>query len=330
MKPVLGIGLGDPAGVGPELIAKIAADGFLGRECAPLLLGDGRVLSAGMRAAGVSFPVREITRSEDFEPERGITILRAGEIDPADYSVGRVDVVCGKAVAEVFLKAIELLEKGAIAGFAYAPANKEALKKAGFAFQDELSFFAHHMKYDGRYGEVNVVEGVMTSRVTSHIPHRDVGPSLTAAKILESIRFLNATAAGSGIVGPRLAVAALNPHCGEGGLCGREEIEVIAPAVEEARREGIAVEGPLSADTVFSRAFRGDFDAVVTMYHDQGQIALKLREFAQGVTVLGGLPFPVVTVGHGTAFDIAGKNIAKTDAMRNAVSMASRMARAAR
>jgi len=170
-----------------------------------------------------------------------------------------------------------------------------------------------------------VCGSLWTSRVTSHVPLRDVADLLTQEKIREVARLLHRTIASSGIAAPRIAVAGLNPHAGEGGLLGTEEIDIIAPVVAQLRSEGFDVIGPLPADTLFVAARRGDFHAVVTMYHDQGQIAMKLMGFERGVTVAGGLPAIITTPAHGTAFDIAGKGTADPGAMREAIRIACEM-----
>ncbi len=167
---------------------------------------------------------------------------------------------------------------------------------------------------DAAYGEMNVVDGVWTTRVTSHIPLIKVGENLSKEGILSMIRLSDKACREAGIEEPRIAVAALNPHCGEGGLCGEEEQTLILPAVEEAKAEGYPVAGMYSADVIFVKAFESELDAVVTMYHDQGQIALKLKGFDHAVTILGGFPVPIGTPAHGTAYDIAGTGEAKEHA----------------
>lgn len=171
-----------------------------------------------------------------------------------------------------------------------------------------------------------MLEGLWNARVTSHVPLKDVAALLTKERILENLRLTNTALRASGLAHPRIAVAALNPHAGDGGNFGREEIDIIAPAVEAARQEKIGCDGPFPADTVFVRARRGDFHAVLTMFHDQGQIAMKLIGFDAGVTLMGGFPFPICTAAHGTAYDIAGRGVANPGAMRNALLLAARMA----
>ena len=174
-------------------------------------------------------------------------------------------------------------------------------------YDDEIGFSGEAIGFRGVAKEFNVLEGLWNARVTSHVPLKDVAGLLTRQGILDNLRLTDDALRAAGIARPRIAVAALNPHAGDNGNFGREEIEVIAPAVEEGKRAQIGCEGPFPADTVFLRARRGDFDAVLTMYHDQGQIAMKLIGFDAGVTLMGGFPFPICTAAHGTAYDIAGK-----------------------
>ena len=186
--------------------------------------------------------------------------------------------------------------------------------------------FAHLTRHQGFFGEMNVLDDLWMSRVTSHVSLRAALDQITPARIDAALSLADATMRGAGIATPRIAVAALNPHAGEGGLFGREEIEIIAPAVAQAAKRGIACRGPYPADTVFLKAFGGEFDGVLTMYHDQGQIATKLRGFNRGVTVTGGLSTVFTTPAHGTAFDIVGKGIATTGALEQAIRLCSRLA----
>jgi 4-hydroxythreonine-4-phosphate dehydrogenase len=200
------------------------------------------------------------------------------------------------------------------------------MKKAGCGFESEHHLLADIFGHTGPFGEINVVGDLWTTRTTSHIPIKDVSANLTVNTIMRAITLADTSLRNSGIDKPRLGLAALNPHAGEHGLCGREEIDVIAPAIAQAKAAGIDASGPYPSDILFIKAFRGDFDGVVTMYHDQGQIALKLKGFDEGVTIAGGLPAPIATCAHGTAYDIAGKGIAGTRAFENAVKMTCRMA----
>lgn len=325
-KPILGILLGDAAGVGPEIVAKVAAKGVLQAYCRPIIIGDLRVLKMGMKVQGVDFPLNVIENAEDANWEKGIPVLDQKNLDPATIKVGEVSAECGKVTGEFLVKAVNLYKEGKIDGFCFAPLNKASLKMGGFHFESEHMLFAHEFNWTEPFGEVNVLGDLWTSRVTSHIPITEIGNKLSKENIIRAIKLVSKTLKRAGIENPRLGIAALNPHAGENGLCGTEEIDIIKPAMEEAKGLGIDVVGPFPADILFIKAFNGEFNAAVTMYHDQGQIAMKLKGFEQGITVAAGLPAPIVTCGHGSAFDIAGKGIAKTESFENAVKMAARIA----
>jgi 4-hydroxythreonine-4-phosphate dehydrogenase len=213
----------------------------------------------------------------------------------------------------------------AIDAFVYAPLNKQAMKLAGLTQEDEMHFLVHELGYRGLCAEINVAANLWTTRVTSHVPLCQVAGLIREQAVFDAILLLDRTMRPVRATSPRIAVAGLNPHAGEGGLLGHEEIDEIAPAVVRARAEGIEVSGPYPADTLFIAARRGDFDAVVTMYHDQGQIAMKLMGFEKGVTLHAGLPKPVATPAHGTAFDIAGKGVANIAPLREAFRLAVRL-----
>jgi 4-hydroxythreonine-4-phosphate dehydrogenase len=220
-----------------------------------------------------------------------------------------------------------LARDGLADAFCFAPLNKTALRLGGMHQEDELRWFAEFLAYKGVCGELNVLQDLWTSRVTSHVPLKEVSTLLSSHKVFESIEMIFNALKASGKASPRLAVCGLNPHNGDNGNYGDEEIRIIAPGVEMARAAGLPAEGPFPADTAFVRAIRqdGGYDGVVTMYHDQGQIAMKLMGFEKGVTVHGGLPIPITTPAHGTAYDIVGKNVANPQAMLNAFELACRM-----
>jgi 4-hydroxythreonine-4-phosphate dehydrogenase len=208
----------------------------------------------------------------------------------------------------------------------YAPLNKEALYRGGYPFKGEIGFFAHLLEVKDGFGEMNVLGELWTSRVTSHIGISDVSKNITQKKVLDAITLAHSTLKRAHIEHPKIAVSALNPHGGEGGLFGREEQEAVAPAVQDAKNLGINVVGPYSADTIFLRVSKEKLNAIVTMYHDQGQIAMKLMGFSEGVTVNAGLPIVITTPSHGTAFDIVGKGVANPNALKEAVLLAAKMA----
>jgi 4-hydroxythreonine-4-phosphate dehydrogenase len=257
-----------------------------------------------------------------------IPLLDQGNLDPrSDFELGKLSVKSGAACVAMLEKAAALYAAGEIQGFCFASLNKAAMRLAGCEFESEHHLLAKLFGHTGPFGEINVLGRLWTTRTTSHIPLAEVSRNLTERSIGRAIALAQVSLRNSGIEKPRLALAALNPHAGENGHCGREEIDVIIPAIEKARSEGIDASGPFPSDILFIKAFAGEFDGVVTMYHDQGQIALKLKGFDEGITIAGGFEAPIATCAHGTAYDIAGKGVAKTAALENAVRMTCRMAR---
>lgn len=326
-KPVLGILMGDSAGVGPELVAKLAAGDFYSSCCRPIIIGDVRVFERALETVGGSARHVVITTVKEADWEKGLPILDQHDQDPAEIEMGKLSIPCSASVNRTLELAVELCKTGELEGFCFAPFNKNGMKLAGCPYESEHHVMAHLFGVaDQPFGEINVASGMWTTRTTSHIAIRDVSDNLTEERIFRAISLCHSSLKMAGFNAPRIGVAALNPHCGEGGLCGREEIDVIAPAIRRAKDAGINALGPFSSDTLFVSAFAGDFDGVVTMYHDQGQIALKLKGFDGGITIAGGQPVPVVTCGHGTAYDIAGKNVVRTASFENAVRMAAKMA----
>jgi len=316
MKPRIGLLLGDRNGIGPEIAAKLLARSESHVNTEAVLIADLAVYRDGQSAAGV-----EIDRELEFYPL---------EATANATDTGRATAAAGKEVLGALSQAAELAAEGEIDGFVFAPLNKQAMHMAGLGFEDEMQFLKSHLGFEGEVGELNVLEKLWTSRVTSHVAIREVADHITADGIERAIGLLDRSLRASGLAKPRLAVAALNPHAGDGGNFGREEIDVIAPAVVQAAANGASVEGPYPSDTVFVRAKEGVYDGVVTMYHDQGQIAMKLMGFGSGITVLGGLPFPVTTAAHGTAFDIAGEGKADPTALIEAWRTCTRMTQSAK
>ena len=332
--PILGLMLGDATGIGPEQCARILADRRTADAARLLVVGDARVLEQGMRDAGVSFAWRCYGAPEEvqWDPRDRIEIplIDLGNLDPGSIPRGAVSPESGRVSGATLAHMVELALAQRIDGIVFAPLNKAALHAGGWHFNDEHQMFAHLTHHQGFFGEMNVLDNLWMSRVTSHVSLRTALDQITPARIDQALSLADATMRGAGFAAPRIAVAALNPHGGEGGLFGREEIEIIAPAIAEAARRGIACKGPYPADTVFLKAFGGEFDGVLTMYHDQGQIATKLKGFNRGVTVTGGLRTVFTTPAHGTAFDIVGKGIASTGALEQAIRLCSRLAASGR
>ncbi|HEX6635473.1 MAG TPA: 4-hydroxythreonine-4-phosphate dehydrogenase PdxA [Usitatibacter sp.] len=330
--PLVGLMPGDCTGIGPEQCARILADRRMASHARLLVVGDARVLEQGARDAGVKLRLRACAdpQSVDWSRADEMPMIDLGNIDPAKIGRGAICAESGRLTGETLAFMVELALAGRIDGITFAPLNKAALHAGGWKFNDEHQMFAHLTKHRGYFGEMNVLDDKWMSRATSHVPLRTAIEQITAKRIEEALALADATMRGAGFERPRIAVAALNPHAGENGLFGREEIEIIAPAVAAAAARGIACKGPFPADTVFIKGFGDEFDGVLSMYHDQGQIATKLKGFNRGVTVTGGLATVFTTPAHGTAFDIVGRGVATTGALENAIRLAARLARARR
>jgi len=314
-KPTIALFPGDPAGVGPELIARLLAEGEATKRADIRLIASRKVMDEGMRNAGCRF---------DFEP----LLVKWAGLDAEGFERGVAGPKNGRFMLDGLKTGVDLCRSGEAGALCFAPLNKAALRAGGMDHPDELHWFQEVLAFDGTCVELNVLENLWTSRVTSHIALADVSRSLRKEKVAEMVELITQSLRRAGVEKPRIAVCGLNPHNGDGGAYGREEIDVIEPGVEIARKRGFPADGPYPADTIFVRATRkeGGYDGVVTMYHDQGQIAMKLMGFERGVTVQGGLPMPITTPAHGTAYDIAGRGVANAGAMKNAFDLACRMA----
>ena len=326
MKTTVALVQGDASGIGPELLAKLLDDTRVRARANILIVSDQRVFRAGCELARLNPPVDVVSKIDDLEFTDGLPkLLDVPTIDPRDVPLGKVSVAAGRAVLECFGRALDLAKQGSVDGICFMPFNKEALLLAGMDAEDELQWAKRYIGSEGRASEFNVVDGMWNARVTSHVPLRAVADLLTVEGIVDAVVLADRTLKKAGFDEPHIAVAALNPHGGEGGQIGLEEIEIIAPAVERARELGIRADGPFPSDTLYIRVRDKHYDCAVSMYHDQGQIAIKLLGFHMGVTVHGGLPFPLTTPAHGTAFDIVGTNAARIEPSRRAFMMACEM-----
>ena len=326
-KPSLALAMGDAAGISAELAAKVLADEAVRRAARITVFGDARVLAQGAKVAGVEPDIDVVPDGQPRPAAIGRPVLiDLANCDPAEVPLGDVSVAGGRFATENFRRALAMAAAGEADAVCFTPFNKGAMRLVTPGYEDEIGFTAEAIGFHGVAKEFNVLEGLWNARVTSHVPLSQVASLLNVQTILDNLRLTNTALRAAGFAHPRIAVAGLNPHAGDNGNFGREEIDIIAPAVKAGQAEQIGCDGPFPADTVFVRAKRGDFDAVLTMYHDQGQIAMKLIGFDAGVTLMGGFPFPICTAAHGTAYDIAGKGIAHPGAMRNAMLLAARMA----
>ncbi len=323
--PRIAIIPGDPSGIGPELVAKLLCDNGVTEAANIVLVGDEHLWRRGAQQADLDITLNPLTIDE-IESQSGLSHLAMNTIDEKDVEIAKVTIAGGTTSLRCLDQALDLAQSGKVDGVLFAPFNKAAMTSAGLNAEDEHRYMARYLKFDGYHSEINVLDKMMTTRVTSHIGLKHVAENISVAGITRAVELADSTLKRAGNSRPAIAVAALNPHAGDNGKFGREEIDIIAPAIEKCRERQINVTGPWPSDTVFLKAKRGEADAVVTMYHDQGQIAIKLLGFERGVTVAGGLPVPVATPAHGTAFDIAGQNKANVSAIRQAFDLLVKMA----
>jgi 4-hydroxythreonine-4-phosphate dehydrogenase len=332
-KPVVALTLGDPAGIGAELIARLLARPQTLELANVVLIGDEWLWDEGRRIANLQIGCDRVASLEEVRGRSNTSraaFLAVDTVEPAQVRRGQADASGGASVLTVLDRCLDAARSGQIDAICFAPLNKLAMKRGGLKHEDELHHFAAYLGVTDFYCEFNTLGPLWTARVSSHIPLKDAASYLSRERIVAAATLIHASLRANGVVTPRVAVAAFNPHGGEGGTCGREEIDIIAPAVRELNDAGIPAQGPFPADTLFIKARDGEFDAVVTMYHDQGQIAIKLMGFSAGVTVHGGLPVVITTPAHGTAYDIAGLGRADVDATANAFAIACRMGRTRR
>lgn len=326
-KPRIALAMGDPCGIGPELAIKLLAETDVTQKADIVVVGGRNVYSSGEKIFGQPVScsvVQEVTA--DRLSESGLLLLASPVFEDSGFTLGQISRESGRYQLDCLAVALNLCRDKVVDGVCFAPLNKEAMHLAGLDHEDESGFFCDHLEHKGRFGLLNTLGNLWTSRATSHVAHRKVSELITRESVLEAIRLLDSTLRSTGKSSPRIAVAGLNPHAGDGGMFGDEETEKIRPAVKLAREEGINAEGPFPPDTIFLMGRDGKYDAIVTMYHDQGQIAMKLMGFDHGVTVHAGLPFPVTTSAHGSAYDIAGKNLASVNALKAAFNLACSMA----
>ena len=344
-RPVIGITLGDPNGVGPEIIVKILSQEWVYELCRPLVIGHDGVLrkalslaplaeddSPGGRDGGETAPNLDIHVAS--QPAAGlyrhgtVDVLNASGAETGRLKPGQEQAEAGRLAVESVKRAARLAMANDIAAMVTAPLNKAAMSLAGYAYAGHTELLAE-ITGTKRFRLALAFDGILVSHATTHVSLRDAIDRLSEDEILTTLDLVGNALAAMGVAAPRIAVCGLNPHAGEGGLFGDEEIRIIAPAVEKARENaatrGWRITGPLPPDTVFMRARKGDFDGIIGMYHDQGHIPVKAIAFDRTVNVTLGLPIIRTSVDHGTAFDIAGKGIADAgnlgEALRMAVSL---------
>lgn len=314
----IGITMGDPAGIGPEISLKAIEEHTEFKNCT-IIYGSYDILKYYHELLHISTPLVKIQSPDQFQQEK-INVISVVDLSVADIEIGKVSAVAGNAAYRYVERAIKDALTGGISLVTTAPLNKEALHEGGHNFDGHTEIFAT-LTNSKKYTMMLWSEKLSVVHVSTHCALREACNRVTKVRILECIDLAKHTLEQLGISNPRIAVAGLNPHSGEAGIFGTEEIEEITPAVEAAQKNGIVVDGPVPPDTVFLKAYQGKYDIVVAMYHDQGHIPMKMMAFDSGVNVTLGLPIIRTSVDHGTAFDIAGKGIAKSDSMYYALKL---------
>ncbi|MFC1868804.1 4-hydroxythreonine-4-phosphate dehydrogenase PdxA [Thermodesulfobacteriota bacterium] len=325
--PVIGITMGDPSGIGPEIILKTLSDSKIYEFCKPLIFGDPGTLSMEFKGLAKAH-FDEISEPNEVKGIPGrIELMAISRLERENMMPGKPSVEGGKAMVNYIIKAVELAKRKELAAMVTCPISKILMNQAGHHFEGHTPLIAHLTETDDH---VMMLAGdrLRVTLVTIHCALKDVPAGIDENKIYKTIRVTErALKKDFGIKNPRIAVAALNPHAGESGLFGSEEKEIILPAIKRAIAEGSNVTGPLPADTLYVKAVSGQFDAVVNMYHDQGLIPLKLLHFSDAVNVTLGLPIVRTSVDHGTAYDIAGKGKANPGSLKAAIRMAATIAK---
>lgn len=326
IRPTIALAMGDPAGISPELTAILLNDEEIRAAANFVVFGDRRVLEEGARIAGLMPDVDFVSADSAYEFGERPVFVDLAHLDPRDVKRAEATPEGGAFALENFRRALVMAHQGRADAVCFTPFNKKAMRYVYPNYDDEIRYAADITDFKDAAREFNVLDNLWNCRVTSHIPLSAVAGSLSIEGIVAELELADHCMREAGFASPRIAVAGLNPHAGDGGNFGSEEIEIIEPAVRLAVQRGINAEGPYPADTVYLRARNGQFDGVLSMYHDQGQVAMKLMGFDRGVTMMGGFPFPICTPAHGTAYDIAGKGIANPGASKAAILLAARMA----
>jgi len=329
-RPIIGITMGDAAGIGPEIINKALSKEEFYRIARPLVIGDAAVLTDALKVAKVDVKIRPVDSPSSAKFEKGtIDVIDLKNINISELKMGQVQAMAGKAAVEYVKKAVEMALRGEIDAIVTAPLNKEAMNLAGYNYAGHTEILADLTRTKD-YAMMLVAGKLRVVHVTTHMSMLQACASIKKERVLTTIKLTYEAVQRLGIPNPKIAVAGLNPHAGEGGLFGDEELKEISPAIEEARRMGVDAIGPMPPDTVFLRASRGEYDAVVAMYHDQGHIPVKMLGFESGVNVTIGLPIVRTSVDHGTAYRRAGLRLGTGDptSLEEAIRLAVQMVKA--
>jgi 4-hydroxythreonine-4-phosphate dehydrogenase len=327
--PRIAITMGDPAGIGPEVVLKAVAEAEIRRVCVPIIIGDAQLLAHTARTLDLQSGYDIVRQGEPLPAELSEPIIFHLDNINGTIEPGVESGAAGKAAGGYIEAAVDLCAAGSVDAIATAPINKRSLFLGGYSYPGHTEFLAQ-LTGSEEYAMAFVAANLRIVLISTHVPLAQAIRMVKSERISRTIRLANRELKRWGIAQPRLAMAALNPHGAEGGLFGMEETSEIAPAIETCRdQDDINVQGPYSADTVFLRASRGEFDAVIACYHDQAMIPVKCLSFGEAVNVTLGLPFIRTSVDHGTAFDIAGKGIAEHSSMIAAIKLAAELSSSA-
>lgn len=319
-KPLIAITMGDPAGIGPEIICRVFQRSNIRGIVRPVVIGDSDVMEKTIRSLRFKLRLKPIKKAEESSPRKGvIEILDLKNV--SSFVPGKPSLVAGKAVYEYIKKSVSLAISGDVDAIVTAPINKETLKIAGLPYPGHTELLAA-LTGTKDFGMMLIGGSLRVILVTTHVALKDVPSMIKKDRVLKTIILAHKAMLDLGIKDPRIAVAGLNPHAGESGIFGGEDLKEIAPAVNKARKEGINASGPIPPDTLFHRIYKGEYDIIVSMYHDQGLIPLKMLSFGKSVNVSVGLPIIRTSVDHGTAYDIAGKGIADPSSLIEALKLA--------
>ena len=325
-RPIVGITMGDAPGIGPEVTMKALGDAEMYALCRPVVIGDARLLERANRIVHADLAINRVQHPSESRFEFGTVDCVDLDLLPADLPFGEISAAAGDAAFRFVERAIQLAQSGEIDAICTAPLNKEALHKGGHVFPGHTEILAE-LTGTQDFAMMLTAKNLRVIHVTTHIGLIDAVNSITPERVYRVIKLADTTLRKAGFARPKIAVCGINPHAGEHGLFGHgEDEEKVQPGVERARAEGMDAQGPLPADTVFFRAGRGDFDAVVAMYHDQGHAPVKVLGLEAGVNITVGLPIIRTSVDHGTAFDIAGQGVADPDSMKEAIRQAALLA----
>ncbi len=324
MKPIIAIPMGDPAGIGPEIVVKALACKEVVEAADCIVIGDRKIIEDAIRFTGMNLEVKIVKSVGEGKYAEGVlNLMDLDNVDPARFKIGQISGMCGRAAYEYIAKSIELANRKEVAAVATTPINKESLKAGNVNFIGHTEIFG---ELTGTKDPLTMFEvrGMRVFFLTRHVSLKKACELVTKDRIKDYVKRCKEVLEKLGVTGGTMAIAGLNPHSGEHGLFGTEEVEHVIPAVEELKNEGYDVEGPIGADSVFHLALQGRYNSVLSLYHDQGHIATKTLDFERTIAITGGMPILRTSVDHGTAMDIAGKGIASEISMSEAILLAAK------